>query len=328
MAAVFQRKIGMNEAHSPNPDRPHLPLACYELHFRALDAFPLQEDPRGLWHGVFGQALRAACCVTGLPECPGCPLLHQCQYSYLFTAPRPPDAEMMRRYHHVPVPHVFQLDAGHPRVVTAGDELSIALVLIGEANTRLPLVVEALAAAGMAGLGARRGRVLLEQVIQYLPTRAVARPIGDQGRLLQAAPPEPPPTPAIPPHVRVDLVSPYKASGAGAQPYGMDLGRFLMAVVRRISLLQYFYTGRKLEAPFPELKAASQRVRVVGHDLRRAPASRWAAGHGRRLDTSGLMGHIELTPQDLDPLWPYLHLGQWLNVGKNASMGFGQYRLA
>jgi CRISPR-associated endoribonuclease Cas6 len=318
----------MHKPQSFRPDHPHLPLARYELHFRALEAFSLEEDPRGLWHGVFGHALRAFCCVTGQPECLGCPLLHRCQYSYLFTAPRPPGAEMMRRYHHIPVPHIFQLGVGHPRVVDTGDAISISLVLVGEANTRLPFVVEALAAAGMAGLGARRGRLLLEQVIQHLPTRADALPIGGQECLLAAAPPEPPPTPPIPPLVRVDLVSPYKASGTGAQPRGMDLGLFLMAVVRRISLLQYFYTGCRLEAPFPDLKAASQQVRVVGHDLHRVPASRWAAGHGRRLDIGGLLGLIELATQDLEPLWPYLHLGQWLNVGKNASMGFGQYRLA
>jgi hypothetical protein len=37
-------------------------------------------------------------------ECRRCPLLHQCDYSYLFSGPRPPDAELMCKYGTIPVP--------------------------------------------------------------------------------------------------------------------------------------------------------------------------------------------------------------------------------
>ena len=101
-----------------------------------------------------------------------------------------------------------------------------------------------------------------------------------------------------------------------------------MAIVRRISLLQYFYTGRKLEAPFPDLKAASERVRTIAQDLRHQPASRYGARHGGRVDTGGLRGHIDLDLADAEALWPYLHLGQWLKVEKKASMGYGHHAVA
>jgi CRISPR/Cas system endoribonuclease Cas6 (RAMP superfamily) len=59
--------------------------------------------------------------------------------------------------------------------------------------------------------------------------------------------------------------------------------------------------------------------------MRWQAGSRYSATHGKSLDTGGWMGHLELDIQGLDELWPYLWLGQWLNVGKNASMGFGRY---
>ena len=105
------------------------------------------------------------------------------------------------------------------------------------------------------------------------------------------------------------------------------MGPFLMALVRRASLLQYFYTGRQLEAPFGMLKAASVQVRTLERALRRQEASRYAARHGERVPTGGLIGHIDLDMSDIETLWPYLYLGQWLNVGKNASMGYGCYEL-
>ena len=37
------------------------------------------------------------------------------------------------------------------------------------------------------------------------------------------------------------------------EPGGDGLGHLLMAIVRRVSLLQDFYPGVRLEAPFPEL---------------------------------------------------------------------------
>jgi CRISPR/Cas system endoribonuclease Cas6 (RAMP superfamily) len=39
------------------------------------------------------------------------------------------------------------------------------------------------------------------------------------------------------------------------------------------------------------------------------------------------MGNVDIDLSQHQELWAYLYLGQWLGVGKNASMGFGQYRL-
>ncbi|WP_295392258.1 CRISPR system precrRNA processing endoribonuclease RAMP protein Cas6 [uncultured Thiodictyon sp.] len=308
-------------------EQPRLPLSLYSFRYLADADFRPAADPRGLWHGVFGLHLRRQCCVVPATDCTGCLLLHQCQYSYLFSGPRPPASDLMRRYDRVPVPHAFRIDQDYPEVVRAGEALAVSLVLVGEANTRLPLVIQALAAAGQAGLGPQRGRVWLHDVTQHLPDGRPPQLVGSHGRLLAVQPPEPPPTPPAPAAVRIRFRSPYKASGQAAGAGGFSLGPFLMALVRRASLLQYFYTGRQLEAPFDTLKAASERAQVIERALRHQSASRFAARHGQRVDTGGLIGHVDLDLSDSTALWPYLHLGQWLNVGKNASMGFGWYEL-
>jgi hypothetical protein len=40
----------------------------------------------------------------------------------------------------------------------------------------------------------------------------------------------------------------------------------------------------------------------------------------------GVVGNWTLTGE-LAPFLPYLHLGQWLHVGKEATFGLGGYRL-
>jgi hypothetical protein len=308
-------------------DLPYLPLALYELTYRARDHLALPAYPRSLWHGVFGLNLKRLACIVPDIECRHCLLLHQCDYSYLFSGPRPPHAELMRKYDTIPVPHVFRVDTALPPTIGAGRTFSVAMVLVAEANARLPLVIRTMAAAGEAGLGADRGRALLTEVVQRFPTRTAPHRVATAGRLLPPDPPEHPAEPPLPQQVRVHFRSPYKPSGDAAGPDGLDLGRLLMAIVRRISLLQYFYTGKKLEADFPALKDAAQSVRVIAHDLRLQSGRRASASHGTRIDTSGLLGHIDISMEGLAPLWPYMYLGQWLGVGKNASMGFGQYEL-
>jgi hypothetical protein len=140
-------------------DQPRLPLARYTFRYSAETDFRLGADPRGLWHGVFGLHLRQLCCVIPQGACPGCLLLHQCQYSYLFSGPRPPDADLMRRYDNIPAPHILHVDRDSPEPIQAGDEITVSMVLVGAANERLPLVIQAMAAAGQGGLGAQRGQV-------------------------------------------------------------------------------------------------------------------------------------------------------------------------
>ncbi len=307
--------------------QPRLPLALYAFRYVAEADFRLGVDPRGLWHGVFGLHLREHCCVAAAPTCQGCPLLHQCQYSFLFSGPRPPASELMRRYDSIPVPHIFRVDRDDPEFIQAGAEIAVSLVLVGQANDRLPLVIQTMAAAGQGGLGPQRGQVWLQDVTQQLPGHHPPRLVAGKGRMLEMLPPEPPRPPPAPAAVRIRFLSPYKASGQANRSGGLDLGPFLMALVRRASLLQYFYTGRQLAAPFGQLKAASEQTRLLDRDLRRQDASRYAARHGHRVDTGGLIGHLDLDLTGSETLWPYLHLGQWLGVGKNASMGFGCYEL-
>lgn len=316
----------MSELDS-DASRPRLPLARYVFHYHVADALHLPPYPGGLWHGVFGVRLRELSCV--MPpgtDCRGCALLHHCAYSLLFSGPRPPEAERMRRYDTIPVPHVFQLDPDPREHVRAGETLRVSLVLVGSANARLPLVVQAMAAAGHQGLGPTRARAWLLEVIQQHPD-GTTTPVASKGRLSTSVPPAPPRTPPLPSVLRIQLQSPYKTSAEGVKAGALDPASFLMALVRRCSLLQYFYTDQPLEAPFADLKAASAQARILGQALYQHTASRYAARHGHRVPTGGVIGEVVLDPSGLEPLWPYLHLGQWLNVGKNASMGFGRYVL-
>jgi hypothetical protein len=66
-----------------------LPVARYRFIFSMQDELRLPEFSGSLLRGQFGASLRRVACMTGLPECPGCPLYRTCPYPAIFETPPP-----------------------------------------------------------------------------------------------------------------------------------------------------------------------------------------------------------------------------------------------
>ena len=304
---------------------PALPLAEYSFVFEALQDVELAAFPGGLWHSVFGRALRDQVCVAPGLECARCMLLHHCDYSHLFGGPRPPKSEVMRKYDTIPVPVVLRYDNAVDQAIPAGSYFAVSMIIVGQANEKLPVIIHTMTAVGKAGFGKRRSKAALIEVTQQapsLPTLVMAR-----GRMNHWTPPAMPEILQLPESLRITFMSPYKQTGKSTASDEFDLPKFIMAVVRRISMLQYFYTGTRLEADFAQLKSQSQAPVNVKSALKWRPHGRYSASHGKRVDTSGWLGSLDVEMAGAGALIPFLYLGQWLNVGKNASMGFGRYQL-
>ena len=85
------------------------------------------------WRGGFGRALRRAVCVTGLPTCPGCRFETSCVYPYLFETAPGGEGGILAGYDRVPNPFVLAPPWDDGRLVPAGGEAALRLVLIGRA---------------------------------------------------------------------------------------------------------------------------------------------------------------------------------------------------
>ncbi len=105
------------------------------------------------------------------------------------------------------LPHVFQIDDGAPLRVAAGQTLDLPIVLVVDANA------------------ACRGPVLVERGGSALPGVSEPSVSGSRGRLAAADPRRAPVTPSCPPRVRIELLSPHKASGNGRRD-GINLACF------------------------------------------------------------------------------------------------------
>jgi hypothetical protein len=314
-----------------------LPLARYRFTFRMAEALRLPDYAGSLLRGQFGASLRRLACMTGDDTCHRCPLRPTCPYAALFEAP-PPAAHAMQNFSHIPNPYVIEPPPFGTRHIAAGDALQFSIVLIGHAVDQLNLVSLALQRAAEGGLGRERARGALE-VIEWQDGTAPTEPMpfvpvwqaGDGAIAAHDARITPLHVEAGRAHSRVTLAihTPMRLQHQG-RPLGVDAltPRKLVAdLLRRITLLAEFHAGR------PAL--IDDAVALVRHaeTLSQRPTLRWldwsrfSSRQRREMTLGGVVGEWVLEGE-LAPLMPWLRLGQWLHVGKNATMGMGHYRLA
>ena len=301
------------------------PIGRYRLRFVTMGGY------RGYlgsaWRGAFGRALKRAVCVTHLQSCADCILNRNCVYPYLFESRLPPGAMKMRRYDTVPHPFVL----APPSNIQSDDELvDVGMTLFGSANQHLPYVIHALREAGDNGIGRRRVRNTLVAVEQTASLDHEWREIYRPDESLRAVSPSAPTIPRLPLSINVCLLSPLRVRHNGHLMGAEDFSfaGFFVNVLRRISMLSYFYTESPLHVDFKALAAAARvfPVRtsvVVWQDL-----TRYSTRQQTAMQMGGLLGRFELPRDGIEPFWPYLWLGQWTHVGKFTSMGLGRYRLA
>jgi len=297
---------------------PCLPLSLYHFVYQADNHLDRSQLSPSLWHGVFGLALRERVCqVPELSECKHCMLLQQCDYPFLFEGVKPSDKNITAPANNVPVPHIFKVAAEQP---VQAERIKVSMVLVGTANRHLATVIKTMQQLGKQGLGKSRTTLQLQQVIQSSPQ--LSRLIMPEQEPYHALPPQCPDIPDMPQAVQVIFKTPYRAPSQKS----FDSGFFLRQIIRRVSSLQDFYTAQALDADFQQLKQLAQQA-----DVRTAlfyqKQQRYSAKHQQLLEAGGLMGQLHINMKGLQALWPYLYLGQWLHVGKQASFGYGCYEL-
>jgi hypothetical protein len=307
----------------PSLSEPHLPLTRYRLVFRAQEPFALPPFQGAVWRSVFGNALKAMserAAALGQPD-------RAELYRYFFETPPPPDAPKMRLYETAPHPYVIAAEPNfEPHDVARGAHVLVELTLIGSSNDAVDAVFEAFALAAAAGLGKSRGRAELVEAHPIwrddLPESGQA---GTETRRWIAASAESPAVPPMPEAVEVHLISPLRLTAENrlVGPDAFRPGNLLRALIRRVSMLMTFHTGSDLETDFRRLTALASQARMAEPALAFSLQERWSTNKSAVITMDGLMGHFLLDMRGLEPLWPYLWLGQWVHAGKGTVMGLG-----
>lgn len=328
------------------------PVARYRLTARVQQPLALPDYAGSLLRGQFGAALRNVVCMTRQPTCPGCPLIPTCPYTRIFEAPPPPKgSHALQDFSSIPNPYIIEPPTPGARVLDADEDFSFHLVLIGHAIDQLPLIIFALQRALSQGLTRQRVPTDLLQV-DWVDEQGNPHPVWTAER----------PTLLVHPATISRQTStcddsnsiaasahPTCATGLNAteitlhiqtplrlQHQGRPLGvgqltprALVAAVARRVALLMEFHAG---------LSGWGEAAKHITHlsdrltdtqDLHWFDWTRYSSRQQQEMTLGGVLGTWTLrgNPQVLAEIQPWLWLGQWLHVGKNATMGLGCYRI-
>jgi hypothetical protein len=319
-----------------------LPLARYRFTFRMADPLRLPDYAGSLLRGQFGASLRRVACMTGAPTCDGCPLRTTCPYPAIFETPAPAE-HAMQSFSHVPNPYVIEPPAFGTRQIGAGGTLQFGLVLFGRAVGQLPLISFALQRAVEGGLGRERARGVLERIEWQHTAGDLAPPylgahpfipVWQPGDAAIAAHDThlAPPAAAVhtaPTRLTLSIHTPMRLQQQGKplRPSALTPRKLVADLLRRISLLAEFHASHP--GLIPDAPALVHHAETLADQraLRWQDWSRYSSRQQQEMTLGGAVGQWTLEG-DLASLLPWLWLGQWLHVGKNATMGMGGYHLS
>ena len=301
-----------------------LPVARIKLRFRATGRLRLPEYGGSALRGAFGLALRRSSCITRQKICTGCPLLRSCPYTAIFEPPPPLEKHALQRFTQMPAAFVIEPPSWGARTVEPGEVVEGSMVLAGRVVGQLPLVILAWQQALARGVGRGRGAAVLESVHEALVAgdAEVYRPDAGELRALSARLPAPP-TEAR--SVILEFSTPLRLQERG-QPLrdeALNPRRLLMGLVRRTALVAEAHAGIRLGADFTDLKGLAKAV-TDERDLHWRDWRRYSARQDQEFALGGLVGRWRLSG-GLQAFLPFIHIGQWLHVGKSASFGLGRY---
>ncbi|MGH7961214.1 MAG: CRISPR system precrRNA processing endoribonuclease RAMP protein Cas6, partial [Candidatus Binatia bacterium] len=132
--------------------------------------------------------------------------------------------------------------------------------------------------------------------------------------------------PALPSLLTLRFLTPTRLKYENQIAGDCEFHVFFRSLVRRIALLDYFHCGGEFLPQRREFVERARAIETVVSDLRWIDWERYSNRQQTRMRLGGFVGQVTYRG-DCTEFLPYLLLGTYTHVGKNATFGLGEYRI-
>lgn len=307
-------------------------VARYELTIEAFEELRLPPFKGSTLRGGFGHALRKLTCLhQDRRRCKGCDHHHDCAYGYIFETAPPEDAEVLSNLEAVPLPFVIEPPQDEKRSIPPGDCLQFGLVLVGQAIARLPYFILGFKELGKLGLGAGRGKYVLQRMLAQHPWNGREQMLFDgvdvrvcEDECSVAYPEIARRAEQLPAdQLTIRFLTPTRLRHGGDLMWeGPPFHVLIRRLLDRVSSLAYFHCGERWEADFQGWIERAKAVEIAEARTIWQDWERYSGRQKRRIKMGGLVGTVTYAGE-LGPYRPLLALGSLIHVGKGTVLGNG-----
>ncbi len=311
-------------------------IATFHLTVRQNDPLHLPEHSGSMLRGAFGHALRELSCVTELPDCTQCPLNQQCRYTHIFETQLIKTAQNSQQSSN---PYMLRLPKQRTHTIRPNQTWSFGITLVGSAIKDYTLILKAWQQAiafGLDNQGNRATGELIKVSNQTLTLLSVERPaqslITPDWQIRRI--------PAIEPIAHLSKITlhfliPFRLQYQGKiafYPHQFEPKQLLVNLYNRIQQCNQQHDPnadwQTQFSNFAEFIATLDKL-TLESDVSSVNVRRSSSRQNRKIDLFGLTGDVHLSADSdtLNRLLPLLWLGQYLHIGKNTTLGLGQYQL-
>ena len=292
-----------------------LPLLPLRFELKQHENLHLPEHAGSMLRGSFGHTFKRLACITKQKECKACPLSQSCAYSQVFEG-------VINSEEQSSLPYIIHMPKEANRFIAAGQTWSFGMTLVGKAINQLPIIAYAWQKTCEEGFSKDRSKAELmaiyhhDQII-YQPNKPLAThtPNDIEAKPLKSA-------------VHLDFISPLRIQHNNyivLNPEELTAPIVLIALAKRIQRLAELH-ATPIDLDIAQLLSAAQQISISTH-LKRSTMIRYSNRQQRLMNLEGLIGRITFTG-DLSLFSDLLSLGELVHIGKNATMGLGQYQLS
>jgi len=293
--------------------------------------------------GAFGNSLKKTVCIKRHGNCDECILATKCAYKYIFETQPPEKSEIMNKYNSVPHPFIIEPEG------MDGKNLYFNFILIGNAMDYFPYVVYSIIEMGKTiGLGKDRHKFFLNK-IEFIDINGDTQNIynKEENRLITNFEPlclkdlmeesNSAYSPLLPEErgrvrrednirLKIEFLTWARIKSNGRYIDDMDFTLFMKNILRRLSALAYFHCNNELNLDFKAIIEDIQNIKTIEKKLYWEDWTRYSNRAKTKMLLGGIKGYI-VFEGDLEKFYPFIKLGEYLHIGKEATFGLGRYKI-